>query len=155
MDRRARPQGDLVMSVTPPIIPADQRSAARDQLGRFGAGNPGRKPGSKNAVSRNALAAVQSLSSLAILKLRERIEAGDMQAIRLCMEFTLPRGGRTIDLDTANPMAWADAMAEGEISPAEAATAAQALVKLSEVAEIEDLKKRLDEMETALTEHRP
>ncbi len=84
------------------------------------------------------------------MKLRERIDAGDMQAIRLCLEFTLPRGGRTIDLDTANPMAWADAMAEGEISPTEAATAAQALVRLSEVAEIEELRRRIDELETAL-----
>ena len=150
MDRSAWGQGDLVMSETPPIIPVDQRSAARDQLGRFGPGNPGRTPGSKNAVSRAALTAVQNLSSLAVMKLRERIDAGDMQAIRLCLEFTLPRGGRTIDLDTANPMAWADAMAEGEISPTEAATAAQALVRLSEVAEIEELRRRIDELETAL-----
>jgi hypothetical protein len=47
-------------------------------------------------------------------------------------------------------MAWADAMAEGEISPTEAATAAQALVRLSEVAEIEELRRRIDELETAL-----
>lgn len=150
MDRRAGRQGKLVMSNTPPLNSADQRSSARDQLGRFGAGNPGRTPGSKNVVSRAALTAVQNLSSLAVMKLRERIDAGDMPAIRLCLEFTLPRGGRTIDLDTANPMAWADAMAEGEISPTEAATAAQALVRLSEVAEIEELRRRIDELESAL-----
>lgn len=141
--------------MTQPQIPVDQRNDGRDAFGRFAQGNLGRKPGSKNVVSRNALIAVQNLSSLAVMRLRERIDAGDMSAIRLCLEYTLPRGGRTIDLDTANPNAWADALAEGEISPTEAATAAQALVKLSEVAEIEDIRKRLDELEASIaTGHR-
>lgn len=133
-----------------PQNPATSWEPQRDGGGRFLPGQGGRPRGTKNVVSRNTLTAVQSLSSLAVMKLRERIEAGDMQAIRLCLECTLPRGGRTIDLDTANPMAWADAMAEGEISPTEAATAAQALVRLSEVAEIEELRRRIDELETAL-----
>lgn len=144
------------MSAPQPFRPDNLRPDGRDALGRFGPGNPGKPVGarSKNQVSRAALTAVQGLSSLAILKLRERIDAGDMQAIRLCLEFTLPRNGRAIELDSADPSAWADALAHGEISPDEAARAAQALAKLSDVAEMEDLRKRLDELETALADRR-
>lgn len=122
--------------------------------GTFAPGHGGRPRGTKNALSRNALAAVQGLSSLAILKLRERIEAGDMQAIRLTLEYTLPRGGRTIETDNTDPMAYADALAHGEISPHEAATAAQALIKLNEISEIGDLATRIVELETLLADHR-
>lgn len=122
--------------------------------GTFAPGHGGRPRGTKNAVSRNALAAVQNLSSLAILKLRERLDAGDMQAIRLTLEFTLPRGGRTVELDTTDPTAWADALAHGDVSPTEAATAAQALVRLNEVSEIAELAKRIDEFEQLIAEGR-
>ncbi len=126
--------------------------SGRDGSGRFTPGNPFTRRGSKNKVSRDALTAVQGLSSLAILRLRERIEAGDMQAIRLTLEYTLPRGGRTIELDTANPLEWADALAHGEVSPAEAATASQALAKLTEIAELDELRKRIDELEGVLAD---
>ena len=82
-----------------------------DGSGRFTPGNPFTRRGSKNKVSRDALTAVQDLSSLAIMRLRERIEAGDMQAIKLTLGYTLPRGGRTIELNTASPLKWADALA--------------------------------------------
>ena len=137
-----------------PQIPPTSWAPERRTDGTFAPGHGGRPRGTKNAVSRNALTAVQGLSSLAILKLRERIEAGDMQAIRLCLEFTLPRGGRTIETDSTDPMAYADALAHGEISPHEAATAAQALVKLTEAGEIADIAKRLAEIEAALPDRR-
>jgi hypothetical protein len=100
------------------------------------------------------LKAVQELSPLAILKLRERIEAGDMNAIRLTLEWTLPRGGRSIELDTSSPDAWADALAEGEISPHEAATASQAIIRLNEAGEMAELSKRIAEMEALIVEDR-
>jgi hypothetical protein len=126
----------------------------RGSNGQFLPGHGGRPRGSRNAISRNALVAVQNLSSLAIFKLRERIDSGDMAAIRLCLEFTLPRGGRTIEINSDAPSAWADAMAEGDISPTEAATAAQALVKLNEVGEIVELTKRLTELEALISDQR-
>lgn len=135
-----------------PYISGDLRD--RDTSGRFASGNKITRTGSKNKVSRDALNAVQSLASLAIQKLRSRIEAEDMSAIRLCLEYTLPRGGRTIDLETANPTAWADAMAQGDITVDEAAKAATALDKLANVAEIQDLVNRLDELETKLVDRK-
>lgn len=140
--------------MTGPINPVDNRTEGRDAMGRFGAGNPGRPRGSKNQVSRTALAAVQNLSNLAILKLRERIEGGDMAAIRLTLEYTLPRAGRTIDLETTDPLAVADALAMGDITPDEADKIASAYGKLQSIHEIEDLRKRVDEMETAIAERR-
>lgn len=127
-------------------------SPQRDGTGRFLPGHGGRPRNSKNKVSRDALAAVQGLSSLAIHHLQQRIEAGDMAAIRLTLEYTLPRHGRAIELDSDDPRAWTDALAHGEVSPAEAATAAQALSKLAEIADIQELRTRLDELEAVLTE---
>lgn len=77
-----------------------------------------------------------------------------MAAIKLTLEYTLPRGGRTIEIDSDTPSAWADALAHGEISPHEAATAAQALIKLGEAGEIIDLAARITELEAALASNR-
>jgi hypothetical protein len=140
------------MSATqnPPIEWAPERRSD----GTFAPGSGGRPRNAKNKLSRDALAAVQALSGIAIMKLRERIEASDMTAIRLCIELTVPRGGRTIETDSTDPMAWADLMASGDISPTECATAAQALVKLNEAGEIADLSKRLQELEASIGERR-
>lgn len=137
-----------------PHNPPSAWAPERRSNGTFAPGHGGRPRGTRNAVSRNALTAVQNLSSLAIMKLRERLDAGDMQAIRLTLEFTLPRGGRTIETDSTDPMAYADALAHGEISPVEAATAAQALVRLNEVSEIAELAKRIDEFEQLIADSR-
>lgn len=140
------------MTDQPPPFQADNY---RDALGRFGPGNAGKPLGakSKNRIGRSALAAVQDISSLAIFKLRALVDAGEFQAIKLVIDLTVPRG-RLIELDTGDPMAWADAMAEGDISPTEAATAASALVKLHEVGEIAELAKRIAELELLITEER-
>lgn len=135
----------------PQIVPIDWVPERRSD-GTFAPGSGGRPRNAKNKLSRDALASVQSLASFAILKLRERIDVGDMQAIRLTLEYTLPRNGRTIETDSTDPMAWADLMASGDISPTECATAAQALVKLNEAGEIADLSKRIAELEAALGE---
>lgn len=132
---------------------ADMRSG-RDASGRFLPGNQITRRGSKNKISRDALTAVQGLSSLAISKLHERIEAGDMAAIKLCLDWTLPRGGRTVETDSTDPMAWGDLLASGDVSPHEAATAAQAMVKLNEAGEIADLAARIAELEALIAEQR-
>jgi hypothetical protein len=141
--------------MTVPIPTVDNRDG-RDGFGRFapGPGNIGRPRGSKNRLSREALAAVQGISSLAILKLRELVQAGEFNAIKLVIELTVPKGGRTIELNSTDAMAWADAMADGDISPIECATAAQALVKLNEASEIADLSRRIAELEAALPARR-
>ncbi len=119
--------------------------------GTFGPGNPGRVRGSKNKVSLASLKAVQDLSSEAIAKLKERVTAGDMTAIKLVLEYTLPKGGRTVELDSSDPNAIIDAAVMGEISPDEAARLAQATKTASEAAELKDLKRQVEELELLIT----
>ena len=134
----------------PPITWAPERSVN----GQFLPGQGGRPRNAKNKISRDTLTAVQNLSSLAVMKLRERIEAGDMAAIKLCLDATLPRAGRMITTDTTDPLAIADFLAAGEITPDEANTMASALTKLHGVAEIEELRRGGDLMEAVLNRQR-
>ncbi|WP_198354289.1 hypothetical protein [Sphingomonas sp. MA1305] len=131
--------------------PADPRTStdSRDALGRFGPGNPGRRVGSKNKLSRDTLHAVQNLAGEAVHALRLRIAAGDMTAIAYALDRILPRG-RPVELDSADPLAVADSLASGEITSGEAKDIATALAKLRDVAEIDDLRARLDELEQAV-----
>jgi hypothetical protein len=56
-----------------------------------------------------------------------------------------------VELDSTDPNAVADGLASGEITTAEAKDIATALAKLRDVAEIDDLKARLDELEQAVS----
>lgn len=66
------------------IVPID----GRDQSGRFtsGAGNIGRIPGSKNRISNEALQAVKSMKDEAIQQLREKLIAGDWNALQFILD---------------------------------------------------------------------
>lgn len=119
--------------------------------GTFAPGFGGRPKGSKNKISRDTLNAVQGLSSEAVFKLRERLQDGDMGAIRLILEYTLPKGGRTIDLGTNDPNAITDAAAHGEISPDEAARLAQAVKTVGDAAELQELKRQVEELELIIS----
>ncbi|WP_103729573.1 hypothetical protein [Novosphingobium sp. HII-3] len=128
-----------------------QQIVPRLANGTFAPGSGGRPRGSKNKVSLTSLKAVQDLSSEAVAKLRERVTAGDMGAIKLVLEYTLPKGGRTVELDSTDPNAIIDAAAMGEISPDEAARLAQATKTASEAAELKDLKRQVEELELLIT----
>jgi hypothetical protein len=119
--------------------------------GKFLPGFGGRKRGSRNRVSHNSLVAVQALSSEAVAQLAVRMRAGDMQAIRLILEYTLPRGGRTIELESNDPNAIIDAAAHGEISPDEAARLAQAVKTAGDAAELKELKRQVEELELLIS----
>lgn len=134
-----------------PIISAD---SGRDALGRFGPGNPGRKPGSRNAVSRATLKAVTDLFSEAVMVLRNRLAEGDLNAAKIVLNIVLPKD-RPIEFgDDVSPATIEAAMADGSITPQEAYAAAQSLEKLQAVRDFDDLQRRVDELEQALAERR-
>jgi len=135
------------MTTTPAA--ADPR---RDAQGRWLPGMaPGRKPGSKNKTGVAELRKVQSFASEAIAKLVERMRDGDMGAVRFILEYTLPRGGRTVDLGSNEPNAIMDAATSGEISPDEAARLAQAAKTVGDAAELKELKRQVEELELLIT----
>lgn len=120
----------------------------RDGKGRFKPGQGGRPPGSRNKKPSAALAAVQSLSDLAIGKLAALIAQNNWAAIRYVLDATLPRGGRTIDLDgTADPNELIASVTSGEISPDEFARIAQGWKTAVDAAEMREIKAQIDELE--------
>lgn len=119
--------------------------------GRFMPGFGGRKPGSRNKKGRAALDAVQALSGEAIAQLRIKLNAGEWTAIRYILDAVLPKGGRTVELDSSDPNALVDAAAMGEISPEEAARLAQAFKTAGDAADVKELKRQVDELEGLIT----
>lgn len=132
-----------------PVNIGDYTESGRLPNGRFGPGNPGggRRIGSRNAVSKQTLTAVQSLASEAVGKLREKMQEGDLTAIKLILQYTLPSGGRLVELETPDPTAIMDAAAMGEISPDEAARLAQAFKTVGDASEVKELKRQVEELE--------
>ena len=120
----------------------------RDKAGKFLPGQGGRPPGSRNKKPSGALAAIQSLSDMALAKLAGLVAQSNFAAIRLVLEFTLPRGGRTVDLDgTADPNELIAAVTSGEISPDEFARIAQGWKTAVDAAELREIKAQIDELE--------
>lgn len=139
------------MSDPHPMISADN---GRDALGRFGPNNPGRKPGSRNAVSRRTIAKVTDLFDDAVMVLRRKLAEGDLNAAKIVLNIVLPKD-RPIEFgDDISPATIEAALADGSITPQEAYAAAQSLEKLQTVRDFDDLQRRLDELETAVAEHR-
>ncbi len=136
----------------------------RSDRGRpFANGNPGRKPGSKN---RSTLVAEALLSDERDELLRKAIElakAGNVQMLKFFLERTLPRE-RLIKLDLPQ-IDFADdavealgrimrAVAEGTISPSEAAALATLVKSCSDAIDMADVVKRLDSLEAQIKEGR-
>lgn len=110
----------------------------------------GRPKGSRNKISRDALAAVKGLTDPAIAALRQQVEAGDMRAIAYVLDRVLPKGGRAVELDAADANAVRTALIDGDLTPSEAAELAQALAKLNEIEALATLSDRLSELEAAV-----
>ena len=127
-----------------PHIPPE----GRDEKGRIKPGFGGRQKGSRNKVSREAVKAVQDLSPIAIQGLAVLIRQTNFAAIKYCLDYVLPRDGRTIDLDgTSDPHKLIEAVTSGEISPSEFARITQGMKAALDAAELKELKAQVDDLE--------
>jgi hypothetical protein len=121
-------------------------------VGRFKPGQGGRPPGVRNKKPSGALAAIQSLSDEALVQLAALVREKNFAAIRLVLEYTLPRGGRTVHLDgTADPNELIASVTSGEISPDEFARIAQGWKTAAEAADLADIKAQIAELETLVS----
>lgn len=122
--------------------------SGRDSSGRFtaGAGNVGRAVGSKNRVSNEALQAVRDMKDEAIQQLREKLAAGDWNALQFILERILPKG-RLVEIDAASPQAITTALASGSLTTGEAKDLASVLEKLASIEAISALNERLEALE--------
>jgi hypothetical protein len=124
-------------------------------------GNPaGRPAGSRNAATLAIDALLDGEGEALTRKAIELAKAGDMQALRLCMDRIVPpRRDRPVAFtlpkiegpdDAANAMAAIlKAAADGEITPIEAGEVAKLLDVYVRTVEITDLTKRIEQLENA------
>jgi hypothetical protein len=134
-------------------IAVDRANAeGRGADGRWLPGYGGRPKGSGNKTSRKLLKDVHSLSDEAFEQLASKVRAGEWVAIKLVLDYTLPRNGRTIDLDgTADPNCLIEAVTTAEISPDEFARLAQGWKTVSDAADLKDLKHQVEQLELLIT----
>ena len=131
-------------------VPANT-DTGRDAKGRFAVGNPGKPKGVKHRLNRDALDHLAGLVSPSFAVLRDHLQQGNLKAAVFVLQRFLPEG-RAIEINSTEPMAWADAMAAGEVTVAEAHKASSALKTLIDASEVRELRERLDELEHLIAE---
>ena len=138
--------------MTPDVAENSVNIEGRGPDGRWLAGYVGRKKGSKNKTSTKLLKDVHSLADEAFQQLATKVRAGEWVAIKLVLDHTLPRNGRTIDLDgTADPNSLIEAVTNAEISPDEFARLAQGWKTVSDAADVKELKQQVEQLELLIT----
>jgi hypothetical protein len=126
----------------------------------FTKGNGGRKPGSKNRVTRVAAALLEGEEQELVGKAVELAKAGDVAMLKFLLSRILPRERRIQielpsatdhDRDPAATMAKViGAVTEGKISPSEGASIASLLESFRRTLELVKVVERLDKFEADL-----
>lgn len=133
---------------------AENSGAVRDAKGRLLPGHKmGRPVGSKSQFNRRVLDGLGDLTSQALAVLKEQLGQSNLKAAIFVLQRFLPEH-RAIEINSTDPTAWADAMAEGEVTVAEAHKASGALKTLIDASEVRELRERLDELEHLIAESR-
>lgn len=120
----------------------------RSTDGRFTHGNAGRKPGSKNRQSLQAIKKLREMSDEAFEKLRENVSNGDQRAIEFVLSRILP-SGRVLEIE-ATPAGVVAALEDGVLTGDEARHLTTALSKLAELEDLQSVKEKVEELEALL-----
>ena len=137
------------------------KTDGRNPDGTFATCNPGRPRGVRHRVTREVEELLDGEAEALTRKAIEKAMAGDMQALRLCLErVTPPRKDATVsfDLPAVNSVAEASeaasavlaAVSNGELTPGEASSVMAILDQYRRVLEASDFEARI----TALEEKR-
>ncbi|WP_445216187.1 hypothetical protein ACKWRH_28255 [Bradyrhizobium sp. Pa8] len=126
-------------------------SVAKDERGRFvsGPGNTGRPRGSRNKQSAELMKVVRAMGNRAVANLSDALDAKEQWATTLVLRYCLP-SARTQEMHGAEPEDIKEAFIAGDISADEMKAIATAIEKLKSVADIDDLRDRLGELEQFL-----
>ncbi|HDS1137205.1 TPA: hypothetical protein QDZ75_001214 [Stenotrophomonas maltophilia] len=133
-------------------------TAPRDSRGRFGQGNAGRRPGSRNKTTLAAMALLDKDSKRLTQKAIQMALAGDAAAMRLCMERLVPpTRERVIQVELPIPETPADvpatmrailaAAADGTITATEAEKLGRCVETFARAHELADFDARLRALE--------
>lgn len=130
-------------------FPKETEPLVRLPNGRFGAGNPGRPPGSRNKVSSATIASIKDMAPEALKVLKDNLSKSDTRAAIFVLEKVLP-ASRTVELEGADVGSIINSLTSGEISPDEGKIIAQSIARLREIDELDRVKDRLAEIELLL-----
>lgn len=130
----------------------------RDKRGRFSAGNPGRKPGSRNKATLAVMTVMERGAAKLSQKAVDMALAGDATALRICLErLAPPARERTLLIELPMPESPADvpdtlrailqAAAGGVITATEAERLSRCVETFSRAHELADFDKRLRALE--------
>lgn len=141
-------------------MPTAGKSAGNTRGKPFAPGNSGKPKGARHKVTLAIEALLDGEADALTRKAIEMAKAGDMQALRLCMDrlapprrdrpvtFTLPSIETTDDLPRATK-AILEAVATGDLTPSEAAELGKLVDAHVRAIEVTDISKRLDALEGA------
>lgn len=122
-------------------------NGSRDDKGRWLRG-PGRPIGSRNRISSELAKQIRSLGPRAVEALAIAIDKQESWAIQLVIKMVVP--GRLIEMYGSEPIDIRAAFETGEIGADEMKAIATGLEKLKSVESIDELRQRLDELESIL-----
>ena len=131
----------------------------------FTPGNPGRPPGSKNKTTRMLEQLIEGHAEEFVEKLKELALAGDVACLRIIIDRLIPlRKSQPINVgippinDSQDVLSvissvW-DAIRDGELTPEEATALCMVIDRTVRAIEVNDLSKRLDELESRIEAER-
>jgi hypothetical protein len=140
---------------------ADRKNGSRTAQGQFGPGNPGKPKGARHKTTLAIEELLEGEATAIGRKCVEKALDGDSAALRLAMERLAPvRKGRPVRF-TMPPVASAadvvtaigsvlHAVAEGDLTPDEAATLSTILEAKRRAIEIVEIERRVGELEAQL-----
>lgn len=130
-------------------------TGAKDERGRFvsGPANTGRPVGARNRQSAELMKIVRAMGNRAAANLSDALDAKEQWATTLVLRYCLP-SSRTQEMHGADPEDIKEAFVAGDISADEMKAIATAIEKLKSVADIDDLRNRLGELEQLLNANR-
>ena len=128
--------------------------------GKFGPGNPGKPKGARHRATLAAEALLDGEAETLTRKAVDLALEGDATALRLCLERIAPRRKDAPVTFEIPPMETADdavkavsaivqAVAGGEITPAEGSIVAGLIENFRKVLEMQDMERRIIELENA------
>ena len=136
-----------------------RKNAGNTPRGRpFEKGNPGKPTGSRHKVTQAIDALLDGEAETLTRKAIELAKSGDMVAMRLCLDricpprrdrpvtFALPKIETAADAKAASA-AILQAVAEGELTPDEAAGLSKLLADFTRVVEVVDLELRIETLQ--------
>ena len=138
-------------------VDTEAQSPGRDERGRFTDGNPGRPPGARNKATLLAEVLFDGEAEFLARTAVEHAMAGNMTALRLCLDRLMPRRERTVAVDLPPVETAADALkaagrlvalvGAGELTPGEGRALAAMVETQRRAIETEDLERRIIALE--------